>query len=133
MAKSLTPEQYIAIEWLSIPNKGGKTYEEVAEICGVHFNTLGNWRKDKTFDVELKRAIVRNNSAKLPEVVESMAEWAIKEGNAAAAKLIMQINGMLTDKVELETKVSGEMDVEALKARIAAMKQIKDVDSQHTE
>ncbi|RCX22945.1 putative insertion element HTH domain-containing protein [Fontibacillus phaseoli] len=122
MAKTLTAEQYIAIEWLSIPNKGGKTYEEIAEICGVHFNTLGNWRKDKTFDAELKRAIVRNNSAKLPEVVESMAEWAIREGNAAAAKLVLQINGMLTDKVEVETKGNEGTDVEALAARIEALK-----------
>lgn len=122
MSKRLTAEQYIAIEWLSIPNKGGKTYEEIAKLCGVHFNTLANWRKDKTFDAELKRAIIRNNSEKLPQVVESMAEWAIREGNAAAAKLVLQINGMLTDKVEVETKQSGETDVGALAARIEALK-----------
>ncbi|OMC96216.1 phBC6A51 family helix-turn-helix protein [Paenibacillus sp. FSL R5-0636] len=121
MAKTLTPEQYIAIEWLSIPGKGGKTYEEIADICGVHFNTLGNWRKDKAFDAELKRAIVRNNSAKLPEVVESMADWAIREGNAAAAKLVLQINGMLTDKLEVETKLDSGTDVAALTARIKAL------------
>ncbi|ETT64934.1 hypothetical protein BSK66_07940 [Paenibacillus odorifer] len=121
MAKTLTPEQYIAIEWLSIPGKGGKTYEEIADICDVHFNTLGNWRKDKAFDAELKRAIVRNNSAKLPEVVESMADWAIREGNAAAAKLVLQINGMLMDKLEVETKLDSGTDVAALTARIKAL------------
>lgn len=122
MAKTLTPEQYIAIEWLSIPAKGGKTYEEIAAICGVHFNTLGNWRKDRTFDAELKRAIVRNNSAKLPEVVASMADWAIRDGNAAAAKLILQINGMLTDKLEVGTKDNGSTDIAALTARIEALR-----------
>lgn len=130
MAKMLTADQFVAIEWLSIPNKGGKTYEDIAAICGVHPNTIGNWRKDKTFDAELKRAIVRNNSARLPEVVASMADWAIKEGNAAAAKLILQINGMLTDKVELETKDGGSTDIEALKLRIEALKLRKDDDSQ---
>ena len=130
MAKTLTPDQYVAIEWLSIPNKGGKTYEEIADICGVHFNTLGNWRKDKSFDAELKRAIVRNNSTRLPEVVASMADWAIRDGNAAAAKLIMQINGMLTDKIEVETKNSEGTDVEALTARIEALKLRNTADSQ---
>ncbi|MEC0167869.1 phBC6A51 family helix-turn-helix protein [Paenibacillus graminis] len=131
--KTLTPEQYIAIEWLSIPGKGGKTYEEIAEICGVHFNTLGNWRKDKAFDAELKRAIVRNNSAKLPEVVASMADWAIREGNAAAAKLVLQINGMLTDKLEVETKDSGSTDIAALTARIEALKVRKDNSAEDAE
>lgn len=69
MAKSLSAEQYVAIEWLAQPRKGGKTYEQIAEICGVHPNTIANWRKDKTFDSELKRAMVRVNSDKLPEYI----------------------------------------------------------------
>ncbi len=104
----------------------GPPHEEEADICGVHFNTLGNWRKEKAFDAELKRAIVRNNSAKLPEVVASMADWAIREGNAAAAKLVLQINGMLTDKLEVETKDGASTDVAALTARIKALQVRKD-------
>lgn len=121
MAK-LTAEQYIAIEWISQPKKGGKTFEEIAEICGVHPNTIGNWRKDKTFDAELKRAIVRNNSARLPELVESLTDIAIRDGNAAMAKLALQVNDMLTDRVEVDTKSTETTDVEALKQRIEALK-----------
>lgn len=122
MAKQLTASQHIAIEWLSIPNKGGKTYEEIAGICGVHLNTLKQWRKDKAFDAELKRAIIRNNSDKLPELVESLAEIAMRDGNAAMAKLALQVNDMLTDRVEVDSKDSGGTDIEALKQRIAAFK-----------
>lgn len=122
MAKTLSASQMIAIEWLSIPNKGGKTYEEIAGICGVHLNTLKLWRKDKTFDAELKRAIIRNNSDKLPELVESLAEIAMRDGNAAMAKLALQINGMLTEKVEVETKDGNETDLAALKERLEALK-----------
>lgn len=121
MAK-LTAEQYVAIEWLSQPKKGGKTFEEIAEICGVHPNTIGNWRKDKTFDTELKRAIVRNNSARLPELVESLTEIAIRDGNAAMAKLALQVNDMLTDRVEVDTKNTEGTDLDALKQRIEALK-----------
>lgn len=122
MAKTLTAEQYVAIEWLSQPKKGGKTYEEIAKMCGVTARTLENWRKERTFDTELKRAIVRNNSHRLPELVESLADIAIRDGNAAMAKLALQINDMLTDKVEVETKPSEGTDVEALKERIEALK-----------
>lgn len=59
-----------------------------------------------------------------------MADWAIREGNAAAAKLILQINGMLTDKLEVETKENGGTDIVALTARIEALKLRKGDESQ---
>jgi hypothetical protein len=129
MAKSLSADQYVAIEWLSQPNRGGKTYEEIAQICGVHFNTLGNWRKDASFDRELKRTIIRNNSDRLPELVSSLTEIAIRDGNAAMAKLALQVNDMLTDKVEVETKEGVVTDVDALRQRIAALQKRDVADS----
>ena len=122
MAKKLSADHYVAIEWLSLPNKGGKTYEQIAEICGVTARTIENWRKDDTFDRELKRAIIRNNSARLPELVESLTDIAIKDGNAAMAKLALQVNGMLTDKVEVETKGNEGVDIEALKRRLETLR-----------
>lgn len=120
--KLLTADQTLAIEWLSQPRKGGKTYEEIAAMCGVTARTLENWRKDATFEAEYKRAIIRNNSARLPDLIESLADIAIRDGNAAMAKLALQINGLLTDKVEVETKTSEATDVEALRQRIEAFK-----------
>lgn len=126
--KALTADQTVAVEWLSLPRKGGKTYAEIAAMCGVTDRTLENWRKDATFDAELKRAIIRNNSARLPELVESLADIAIRDGNAAMAKLALQVNGMLTDKVEVETKGDGATDVESLRQRIEAFKQQREAD-----
>ncbi|WP_054955035.1 phBC6A51 family helix-turn-helix protein [Paenibacillus dakarensis] len=119
---NITAEQYVAIEWLSQPKKGGKTFEEIAAICGIHVNTLKQWRKDAAFDRELKRAIIRNNSDKLPELVESLADIAIRDGNAAMAKLALQVNDMLTDRVEVDAKNAEGTDLEALKLRIQALK-----------
>lgn len=133
MAKQLTSEQTLAIEWLAKPRKGGKTYEEIASLCGVTARTLENWRKDATFDAEFKRAIIRDNSAKLPELVDSLSTIAIRDGNAAMAKLALQISGLLTDKIEVETKDSGGTDVEALRQRIEALKQRKDTESESGE
>ncbi|MEK5414382.1 MULTISPECIES: phBC6A51 family helix-turn-helix protein [Paenibacillus] len=125
MAKQLTSEQTLAIEWLAKPRKGGKTYEEIASLCGVTARTLENWRKDATFEAEFKRAIIRDNSAKLPELVDSLSTIAIRDGNAAMAKLALQISGMLTDKVEVDTKIDGGTDVDALRQRIEALRQRK--------
>lgn len=122
MAKTLSADQYVAIEWLSIPRKGGKTYAEIAEMCNVTDRTLENWRKEPTFEAELKRSIIRKNSARLPELIEALPDIAIRDGNAAMAKLALQINGMLTDKIEVETKESGTTDIDALRERIAALK-----------
>lgn len=133
MAKQLTSEQTLAIEWLAKPRKGGKTYEEIAALCGVTARTLENWRKDATFEAEFKRAIIRDNSAKLPELVDSLSTIAIRDGNAAMAKLALQISGLLTDKIEVETKDSAGTDVEALTARIEALKQRKDGESESGE
>nr|WP_313783878.1 hypothetical protein [Paenibacillus larvae] len=39
----------------------------------------------------------------MPELIDSLTEIAIRDGNAAMAKLALQINGMLTDRIEVET------------------------------
>lgn len=125
MAKILTAEQYVAITWLAQPKRGGKTYDELAEIVGVHRSTLFEWKKNAAFEAELKRQMVRNSQDKLPELIESLSDIAIRDGNAAMAKLALQINGLLTDKVEVETKDSASTDIDALRARIEAVRQRK--------
>lgn len=132
MAKKLTSDQAVAIEWLSLPRKGGKTYAEIAAMCGVTDRTLENWRKDPVFEAEFKRAIVRNNSARLPELIESLVDIAIRDGNAAAAKLALQVNGMLTDKIEVDTKGEVVTDAEALRLRIEQYKQRTSTDDSET-
>lgn len=121
-SKTLSPEQWVAVKWLSQPRKGGKTFEEIAEICGVHVNTLYHWRKDPLFERELKREMVRNTQDRLPELMTSMIEHAIKDGNAAAAKLIMTANDMLTDKVEV-TNTSDALSPDEIRAKIEQYRQ----------
>lgn len=124
MAK-LTAEQYIAIEWLSQPKKGGKTYEQVAEMCGVTARTLETWRKGSEFDTEFRRAIKRNNDVRLPELVGSLAGIAIEDRNAAMAKLALQVGNILTESVEVTNKSGDAPDIEALRLRIESLKSQK--------
>ncbi|RAP30580.1 hypothetical protein C2W64_01776 [Brevibacillus laterosporus] len=55
-------------------------------------------------------------------VLHPNADAAIKEGNTAAAKLLYQQVGLLTDKVEVKTKNTGEVpDIDELKRMVAEM------------
>jgi transposase-like protein len=123
MANTLTAEQLIAIDWLAQPKKGGKTYEEIAELCGVTARTLENWRKTAKFDAEFRRAIRRNNDVRLPELLGSLAGIAIDDRNAAMAKLALQVGGVLTESIEVTNKDGEGTDVEALRLRIEALAQ----------
>lgn len=101
MSKYIKPEQYIAIQYLAQPKNGGLTVEEVAKKCGVSRATIFNWRKQPLFEKELKAEMVRHSRNRLPENIDRLSDMVIKDGNAAAAKLLLQMNGMLSDKVEV--------------------------------
>lgn len=101
----LNEQQLRAVEILSAQH--GKTYEEIAEEVGVTGRTLYNWRATDLFNDELKRAIVRNTHDDLPAIFESIAGHIIRDGNAALFKVLLQANGMLTDKQEI-TQINGQ-------------------------
>ena len=120
MAK-LDDRQYAAIAILSQPKRGGLTYEQVAQEVGVHRNTLIEWRRRDDFNDELKRQIVRNTLDRLPDIMTSIPDHIINDGNAALFRTLLQAHGMLTDKVEV-SNVGNDGDVDAIKAEIARMR-----------
>lgn len=117
----LNAGQWVAIEWLAQVKNGGKTQDEIAELCGVTRKTLWQWRRDDEFQQELKREMVRHTGDRLPDILNAMADSAITHKSAAAAKLILQANDILVDQVRIEAKVKEAVDVETLRARIAAL------------
>lgn len=121
MAKKLTEAQIAAIAILSQPNRGGLTYEEVAKEVGVSRQTLHEWRQKDEFHDALKREIVRSTTARLPEVFDSMVDNIIDTGNAAAFRTLVQLHGLLTDKVEVDTKGTG-VDMDAIRSQIEALR-----------
>jgi len=121
MAKRLTEHQIAAITLLSLPKRGGFTYEEIAEKVGVSRQALYEWRKDDGFNSELKNEIVRNTIDDLPEVMASISGHIIESGNAAMLRTLLQAHGMLTDKVEVAS-VGSDGSVDAIKAEIERMR-----------
>jgi transcriptional regulator with XRE-family HTH domain len=128
MAKKLSEKQYAAVAILSQPKRGGLTYEEVAEKVGIARSTLQEWRKDEAFNDEIKRQVMRNTLDTFPEVMASISEHIINDGNAAMFRTLLQAHGMLTDKVEVENKSAGSTDVDAMKAEIERMRKARSTD-----
>ncbi|MCP1186445.1 phBC6A51 family helix-turn-helix protein [Paenibacillus sp. 1781tsa1] len=121
--RSLTAGQYTAIQHLSLPKAERPSVDKIAEEIGVSRSTIYAWQKDPEFIAELKGQIVRNNVGELPELVGALTRMALEDKSAAMAKLALQVHGMLTDKVEVQTQTSPQTtDIEALRQRIEAIK-----------
>ena len=120
MAK-LSEKQIAAIAILAQPNRGGLTYDQVAKEVGVARSTIFEWKKQDDFYNALKSEIVRNTSDRLPEVFSSMIDNIVETGNAAAFRTLVQMHGLLTEKVEVNTKGNGS-DVDSIKAEIERMR-----------
>lgn len=118
MAKRLNEKQYAAIQYLAQPKRAGMTYEQIAEAVGVSDVTLWTWRKDDTFNDELKKQIMRNTIDRLPDVMASIPDHIINDGNAAMFRTLLQAHSLLTDKVEVETKQGESTDIDAMRAEI---------------
>lgn len=115
--------QIAAITILALPGRGGLTYEEVADKVGVHINTLYKWRRRDDFNDELKKEIVRNTLDRMPDVMASIPDHIIKDGNAAMFRTLLQAHGLLTDKVEVEQKGDGGVNVDAIRERMRERKE----------
>nr|WP_272898891.1 phBC6A51 family helix-turn-helix protein [Brevibacillus laterosporus] len=88
----------------------------------VSERTIYNWKNDSAFEKELIAQMRRNVRDMIPAVNKLIFDTAIKEGNTAAAKLLYQQVGLLTDKVGVKTKNTGEVpDIDELKRMVAEM------------
>lgn len=120
--RKLNEKQIAAIEFLALPKRGGLTYAQIAEKVGVDERTLYRWKNDDFFNEQLKRKIIANTIDRLPEVMDSVPDHIIKDGNAAMLRTLLQAHGLLTDKVEVENKSEKTTDTDAIKAEIERIK-----------
>lgn len=116
-------KQLIAVQYLALPASERPTMVEIAEKCGVSRSTLYEWRNNPAFIEEVKAQIVRNNVDTLPDLVAALPRIAIEDRSAAMAKLALQVNGMLTEKVDVQSSAVPATDIDALKSRLQALKE----------
>ncbi|MCI1859762.1 MAG: phBC6A51 family helix-turn-helix protein [Sporolactobacillus sp.] len=127
MGHRLSEKQIAAITIMAQPKRAGLTYKEVADRVGVSRMTLHRWRNDDAFCDELKRTVVRNTLDRLPDVLESVPDHIINEGNAAMLRTYLQMHGLLVDKTDITAthidSGSGDGDLEALRKRAKELRE----------
>ncbi len=129
LARKLSEKQIAAITILAQPKRGGMTYDQIAEEVGVSRQTLYEWRQN-AFNDELKRQIMRNTLDRLPEVMDSIPDHIINDGNAAMFRTLLQAHSMLTDNVVVENKNGSDTDIDEMKAQIERMRALRK-DAEH--
>lgn len=128
--KRLEAHHLIAIKYLALPRHGGKTMDEIAQECCVSRQAIYEWMKDDLFMKERIKEMKRNSMDRVPEVIDSMADAAVKDRNAAAAKLILQMNEMIVEKSEVETTLRTDVtDIADIQSKIERYKQSKNESS----
>lgn len=120
LSKRLNEKQVAAIAILSQP-KRTMTYEQIAEQVGVAKSTLFEWKKLDHFDKALNKEIVRVTKDRLPDVFDSIIDNIKQTGNAAAFRTLIQAHGMLTDKIEIESK-STSTNADDIRAEIERLR-----------
>ncbi|MED4892478.1 MULTISPECIES: phBC6A51 family helix-turn-helix protein [Heyndrickxia] len=120
--KKLNELQYAAVALLALPQRGGMTYDEIAERVGVSRQTLYEWRNQDAFNEELKKQVLRNAVEHLPDMYAAVPRHVIEEGNAALFRTYIQSLGMLTEKVEVENKDGNAANIDDMKAEIERLR-----------
>lgn len=121
MARKLSEKQIAAIEFLSQPNRGGMTYDQIADEVGVTRQTLHNWRNNDDFYEELKRRIKKQSAERMPDIIASIPDHIINDGNAAMLRTYMQWHDMLTERTEVDVKNDGS-NIADIKAEIERLR-----------
>lgn len=121
-SKALSATQYEAIDLLVLRGKEKMTKGAIADKLGINPRTLRRWEQDPMFIAEYKRLVVQATTSRMPEILNALTDAVIEDRSAAAAKLLLQINGMLTQSVEVK-QVDKHIDRDDLERRLNAIRQ----------
>ncbi len=119
--KALSATQYEAIDLLVLRGKQKMTKGAIAEKLGINPRTLRRWEQDPVFINEYKRLVVQATTSRMPEILDALTDAVIEDRSAAAAKLLLQMHGMLTKTVEVK-QVEKPIDREDLERRLKAVR-----------
>lgn len=119
-------KQIQAIGLLSLPNKGGFTFDEIAEQCGISIRQLHRWRKQHEFKAAIVEQSLDNVKEVLPNVLKAHTKQAEK-GNVKAIELFYKLFGLLVEKQEIEQSISNhDKDNDQLAKELAELKGLID-------
>ena len=94
----LNPKKMVAAECFA--NNPSMRYVDVAEVVGVHKDTIKQWRKDPLFVEAIYDKYMVQFGAELPSVLNAMVREACA-GNVQAGRLVLEHSGKLIKKVNI--------------------------------
>ena len=103
--KQFSEKQVTAIAILAMPNRGGLSFEEVADKAGISERQLHRWRTKPEF----KQAVIDQSLANVKEVIPNVLSAHTKQaesGNVKAIELFYKLFGLLVDKQEITQAVT---------------------------
>jgi transposase-like protein len=119
-------KQIQAIGLLSMPNKGGLQFDEIAEQCGISVRQLHRWRKQPEFKQAIVEQSLENVKEVLPNVLKAHTKQA-ERGNIKAIELFYKLFGLLVEKQEIEQTVHNkDKDNDQLAKDLADLKSLID-------
>ncbi|MDC3413977.1 phBC6A51 family helix-turn-helix protein [Terrihalobacillus insolitus] len=119
-------KQIQAIGFLSLPNKGGLSFDEIAEKVGISVRQLHRWRKDNEFKAAIVEQSLENVKDELPNVLAAHKKQA-ERGNVKAIELFYKLFGLLIERQEIEQTVTNkDKDNEALEKELGDLKRLID-------
>lgn len=95
------------IAWIALPEefRSPKNQGEFAQKFGVCQDTLSDWKKIGGFWDEVKAERQRWGKERTPNVILGLYRKAVKEGNAAEAKLWLQYIEGWAEKKDIEAAI----------------------------
>lgn len=97
----------------------GNTISKTAEIVGVSRITIHRWLREPLFQQHLNSLIVNETKHDVKRVLDAMIEAAVKEKNAAAAKIVLSAHNIGTGNDKVEVNVNqNEIDINKLREEL---------------
>lgn len=98
----------------------GRSNTSIAEELGISRMTLYNWTKKPEWQEEFRNMLRTHSASGLRKVIDSMESAAIEDRNAAAAKLLLQMNQLLEKENTAKNEVKVEINLDKIREAVAA-------------
>ena len=120
--------QLRAIEYIAQPNRGGLTFEQIADKIGISVKTLSRWRERKEFKQAVTQRALDGIRDELPDVFKAHVKIA-KGGNIKAIELLYKVSGILVERQEITQTVEDKRESENIERDIADLSRLLDDES----
>ncbi|WP_336791179.1 phBC6A51 family helix-turn-helix protein [Paenibacillus sp. MMO-177] len=119
----LSATQLAVAEYLSMPGRGGMTYEQLAEKHGISLRCLYDWRQNYWFAEHVRQRTMEKVIEHLPDVMEGLTRQALEGKSIKAVDVWLRANGLMNQEMTIRPGPPAEDRSEAaIRADIERMR-----------